>query len=74
MDWSHIDMQYIHTLEFVTYWLLIALWTALPFCGIVVLVYAAFKWGQSMQPATREARKFDKELKQLLEKADPNGR
>lgn len=73
MDWSNIDMQYIHTLEFVTYWLLIALWTALPFCGIVVLVYAVYKWGQSMRPYNRMIRRMDKELEQML-KENHNGR
>lgn len=73
MDWSNIDTQYIHTLEFVTYWLLIALWTALPFCGIVVLVYAAFKWGQSMKPSVRKNARMEKELQQML-KENSNGR
>lgn len=74
MDWSHIDTQYIHTLEFVTYWLLISLWTALPFCGIVVLLHTVYKWGQSMQPSVRKYRRMEKELQAMLQKEASNGR
>ncbi len=70
MDWSLFFDHYVQVFSDVLYWSLMILWVSLPFAAVAVLVYAAYRFGQSMQPSAR----IEKELQAMLEKENHNGR
>lgn len=73
MDWSLMADHYIQLLGDTTYWVIMALWLAIPYAGVGVLLYAAYKGGQSMTPKARKDARMEKELQQML-KETHNGR
>lgn len=74
MDWTLMADHYIELLSNSLYWVLMAIWLALPYAGVSVLLWLAYRGGRAMTPNARKDRRMEKELQAILEEADHHGR
>lgn len=70
MDWSHLPDHYVQLFSDSLYWIVLIFWLAIPYAGVAFLVYASWKWGQSMRPEAR----MEKELQAMIRQETHNGK